>query len=201
VGNGATVVAQGDLSRDVYVLMEGRVRVGLVDQFGHAIEVEIRSRGDLFGELEAIEPAPRSAAVTALGSATLLVVPWERFIALLDEARAVERELLRFTVRRLLAMNSVRTDVHFTVQVRLCRQLVRYSEKTYGHAPPDGTVEIVRMSQAALAGSIGASVAAVEKAIGLLRRDGIISTSNRRITITDAQALKRIAQLEPARLG
>jgi CRP-like cAMP-binding protein len=100
-----------------------------------------------------------------MGSVTQLVVPEKRFLALLDEAPAVERALLSFTVRRLLAMNSVRTDVHLTAQVRLCRQLIRYSQKPYGQLQPNGTVEIIRMSQASLAGSIGASVAAVEKAI------------------------------------
>jgi CRP-like cAMP-binding protein len=198
VRNGTKVVAQGDPSRDVYLLVQGQVEVGLVDHLGHSMEVEIRNRGDLFGELEAIEPAPRSATVTAIGNVTLRVLTCQRFIALLDDNRAVERELLRSTVQRLLAMNSVRTDVHLSVDVRLCRQLIRYLDKPYGRTRTDGTLEITGQSQSSLAGNIGASVAAVEKAISKLRRDGVISTANRRITIIKPQALSKKAQMEPS---
>jgi len=55
------VVAQGDLGTSMYILLEGEVRVHVGEQ-----TVAMMQAPNIFGELSAISPAPRSASITAV---------------------------------------------------------------------------------------------------------------------------------------
>jgi CRP-like cAMP-binding protein len=71
-----------DRSRDVFMVVRGRVRVGIQSVGGRQIAIEERSEGGHFGEIEAIDGGPRCAGVIALTRATLAVISGSLFVDL-----------------------------------------------------------------------------------------------------------------------
>ncbi|RMF15820.1 MAG: hypothetical protein D6758_09145 [Gammaproteobacteria bacterium] len=76
---GDTIVRQNDPIEHVYTMMRGSARV-LVD----GVEVgEVRD-GEVFGAIAAINQSPRTATIVAREDCTVMAVPEEQFVALLQ---------------------------------------------------------------------------------------------------------------------
>jgi CRP/FNR family transcriptional regulator, cyclic AMP receptor protein len=92
---GEVILREGRLGRELYVILEGSVvvtRAGrVVNEWG---------AGDYFGELAAIEGAPRSATVTATTDLEVLIVGPREFDAMID-IPGVRKALLVAMVRRI----------------------------------------------------------------------------------------------------
>ncbi len=98
VDPGATVIDVGSLGRELYAITRGTVEVRTADGATSLLE-----EGTVFGELAILDPAPRSATVTAVTEVDLLVVPRATVLALADRRPEVMSEIARVLARRLRA--------------------------------------------------------------------------------------------------
>jgi CRP/FNR family transcriptional regulator, cyclic AMP receptor protein len=82
--------------RDVYLIVAGRVRVTTYSAGGREVSFRDIGAGDFFGEVAAIDGAPRSADVVAIESTLVASMPPAVFRRLLREEPVIaERMLLR----------------------------------------------------------------------------------------------------------
>ncbi len=94
---------------------------------------------------------------------------------------------------RLRSVNQMLGDLAFLdVPTRLAKQLLELAETYADETGQDGPIE-VPIGQDELARLVGASRETISRALNSYRRLGIVSTSHRRITITDRGALERMA--------
>jgi CRP-like cAMP-binding protein len=71
--DGENIVAEGDHTRDMFVIQSGRVRI--TKKVGEReIELATLERGDFFGEMSLLESLPRDATARAVGETRLLVI-------------------------------------------------------------------------------------------------------------------------------
>jgi CRP-like cAMP-binding protein len=71
--DGESIVAEGDHTRDMFVIQSGRVRI--TKKVGEReIELATLERGDFFGEMSLLESLPRDATACAVGETQLLVI-------------------------------------------------------------------------------------------------------------------------------
>ena len=63
------VFREGEQTRDMYVIHEGRVEI-LKHAGGHEVQLAVLERGSFFGEMSMLEGLPRSATARALGLST-----------------------------------------------------------------------------------------------------------------------------------
>src|SRR5438874_6317273 len=99
---GATIVAQDDTGRTLYVILQGRVKVVHHGEAGSAAAPLAEfGDGEFFGEMALLENAPRSADVIATAPTTCALLSWELFLQDLLGNREVAIELLRTLSRRL----------------------------------------------------------------------------------------------------
>ena len=110
---GETLFAEGDQSSEVYVILEGTVRVvGNVDlddqRIMHSGFSELRE-GQVFGELPLFDGEPRSATVITLTDCELVVMEGEQLMAFLDAhpeiGYPIFKELIHLLVGRLRQAN------------------------------------------------------------------------------------------------
>ncbi len=95
IDEGEVILREGRLGRELFVILEGTVvatRAGRV--------VNQLSAGDHFGELAAIEGAPRSASITATTDVDVLIVGPREFDAMM-EIPGVRNALLVGMARRI----------------------------------------------------------------------------------------------------
>jgi CRP-like cAMP-binding protein len=80
---GAVILAPASASRDVFLVLKGRLRIVNYSLSGREVAYATAGPGDYFGELSAIDGEPRSATVAALERCELAVIPSEEFVNIL----------------------------------------------------------------------------------------------------------------------
>lgn len=194
MARGSTLFAQGERTGAVAILVDGRLKIARVTDDGTEALLAVRGPGDLVGELAALDGRPRSASVTALEPASLLVVEAGVFRSWLRAYPDVALRLLAVLAGRLRDADIVRAEFPATdVTARLARRLLQLAAQ-YGE--PDGdTVRIdLPVTQDDLAGWVGASREAVAKGMRRLRDAGAVTTARRQVAVRDVAALRRLAR-------
>jgi CRP-like cAMP-binding protein len=187
---GAVMCVEGDPNTHVFVLVDGWVKIVGVTSDGHELTLALRGRGDTVGEVAGETTGYRNATVQAVGTVRALVVPYERFSSFLDAHDGADRAYRRMVTRRwndaesMLRARSVTSGAQ-----RLAGLLLELADSELQTA--------MTLTQEELASLTGASRATVTRALSNWRRRGIIRTGQRDITITDPEALRKIAGQQP----
>jgi CRP-like cAMP-binding protein len=195
VEDGATVLDYDDASSDVYFIIAGEVRILIRTSAGREVILADMRAGEFFGELAAIDGAPRSANVTALTRCELVIVPAPVFGDMLEALPALARALMRLLVGRVRALNARLTE-HSVLDVRhrLYSELLRLSAVRGGgkgersiSPPPFHHV---------LAARVGCRREQVSRELSALAQEGITEKTRGALVIRSPETLR--ARIETA---
>lgn len=190
---GETLCREGDHSSVVLVLLAGHVRIVHGTPDGREVVVGVRGPGDVIGELAAIDAQPRSATVEALDDVDVLEVPGDRFASLCRTRSRISWALLLVLSTRLRSVGRQWLEVGGgSAARRVAAQLMQLAVQ---HGVPRGQdIEItVPATQAELAMTAAISRESWARATRDLRRQGVISTGRRQVTIHRLAELRRLA--------
>lgn len=192
-GPGSVLVREGDISGRVDLLVAGRVKASVSTIDGHEVVLAVRGPGDLIGELSALDGLPHSASTRALEPVEVLSVAAEDFRTFLHEHPAHALGVLAMLASRLRDADRKRVEFGASDTVgRVASRLVEMAE-THGRATGLAVTIDLPLTQAELAGWVGASREAVTRALRALRERGWITTARRSIAILDLEALRQRA--------
>src|SRR5581483_6249650 len=97
---GAIVCREGGVSRNMYAVLEGTVRVYKQDEDGDELELNRLGAGSYFGELALLDGAPRSASVQTVTECSLYVLEQRAFLDALEaHPRLLSGVVLALTAR------------------------------------------------------------------------------------------------------
>jgi CRP/FNR family cyclic AMP-dependent transcriptional regulator len=208
---GAVVVSEGDDSGRVVLVTSGRLKVSTFSEGGRETVLGFRGRGDLIGELAAIDGEPHLATVTAVEPTGIVTLTADRFVEGLRDRPEAAISVLRTVIARLRDADRKRAEfADLPADARVAERLV---ELAAGHAadgdaePSDdpgrpATAEAGRtpthvtlaITQAEIAGWVGCSREAANRALNRFRADGLVEIGRGRVTILDVEGLRRIAR-------
>jgi CRP-like cAMP-binding protein len=97
---GTVLVGEGDLRRELYVVVKGTVAVTRRGR-----KVATLGPGDFFGEFALLSGGPRNATVTAQSGVTVMILAPARFDAVLDSEASVRRAVLHALGERLRTLD------------------------------------------------------------------------------------------------
>lgn len=126
---GQLVVAHHDPDRDVYFVIEGRVRVTLFSEAGREIAFRDLEAGETFGELAAIDRQPRSANVVALADTLLGSLDPDLFLGAALHHPPLGEALLRKLTGLVRSLSERVYEFGLPVPVRIGRELVRLARR------------------------------------------------------------------------
>jgi CRP/FNR family transcriptional regulator, cyclic AMP receptor protein len=98
LGEGATLIREGERGREFIVIAEGTVRVTKKGK-----TVRDLGAGDFIGEIALVADVPRTATVTATSPVRLLVVTDRAFRGLLEQMPSLAKKVLQSLGERLHA--------------------------------------------------------------------------------------------------
>ena len=93
---GETVIHKGDLESCLYVIARGKMRVHDEER-----SIAVLETGEIIGEMALLDPAPRSASVTAMEDSILFRLEKEAFDIALADNPEIAHGVLRVLCRRL----------------------------------------------------------------------------------------------------
>lgn len=182
----------GDPSSNVYLLKKGRVKIANTAPSGKEVTFDILEPGEIFGELDVLEDAPRSTSAETLDDALICVIPRKDFDQYLAMHPNVTIKLTKLIGLRLKKIQSRVEDLVFRdVPARLAHLLSELS-KTDGVAEKQGVRLKVRLTHQEMANLIGCSRETVSTIMGQFRDQGLIQMDGRTITIVNEKGLSRL---------
>lgn len=186
-----------DPSDDVFFVVSGTVRVAVRTLGGRELILDDIPAGRFFGEMAAVDSAPRSASVTALHRSRICRVPGAVFMALLAEAPDLSRRLMRVLVQRIRESNSRMVELTtLDIRNRLYAELLRAA----GPPGPDGVRSISPPPvQQILAQRIGARREPVSREVARLLREGVLARSRGALVIRRPSVLEETLAARLAR--
>lgn len=188
---GAVLFNEGDASDRVVLLVSARVKASTFSEEGQETVLGFRSAGDVLGDLSAIDGEEHSARVTVVEEGEALVVSAARFVAALEEQPKLAVNLLRLVIARLRDADHKRAEfATLDVAGRVAQRLVELAG-TYGEPAPDGIRIDLVLSQRELAGWVGSSREAVNKALAQLEGAGLVGKDGRHLVVRDLDGLRR----------
>ncbi len=182
----------GDPSSNVYLLKRGRVKIANTAPSGKEVTFDILEPGEVFGELDVLEDAPRSTSAEALDDALICVIARKDFDQYLAMHPTVMFKLTKLIGLRLKKIQSRVEDLVFRdVPARLAHLLSELG-KTEGVADKQGIRLKVKLTHQEMANLIGCSRETVSTTMGQFRDDALIQMDGRTITIVNEMGLSKL---------
>lgn len=191
---GHAVFVEGEPGDRLYIITEGKVKIGRRTADGRESLLTVMGPADMFGELALFDPGPRTSTVTTLTEVKAVTMDREALHAWVMGRPEIAEQLLRVLARRLRRTNSALSDLIFTdVPGRVAKQLLDIA-KRFGR--PEGNVLHVthELTQEELAQLVGASRETVNKALSDFAQRGWIKLQGKTILIYDSARLAQRAK-------
>jgi CRP-like cAMP-binding protein len=181
------IFRQGDESREVYLVLKGRVRIYKISPGGGETSIDIFSTHDLIGELAALDYQPRSATGVAVGPVSLLSMSQENFLRHLEAMPELTLALARLLSQKLRWTASFAESVaQFDAAGRLLHFILLYNTRYGAEIETGQRYELdLAMSQSDLASMVGARREWVNRILADWRKRGLLEFDRGVITILD----------------
>ncbi|MEE6273733.1 Crp/Fnr family transcriptional regulator [Georgenia wangjunii] len=191
---GETLFSEGDPGDRLYLVMEGKVKLGHSASDGRENLLAVLGPGEVLGELTLFDPGTRTATATAVSPARLLELQHEPFMEFLDTRPALAKHMLRALAQRLRRTNTALADLVFSdVPGRVAKALLDLSER-FGERTTEGIRVAHDLTQEELAQLVGASRETVNKSLADFVARGWIRLEGRAVQLLDVERLQRRAR-------
>ena len=194
------IYRQGDPSNELYLIVEGKVRLSKTGRSRQDVSVMIASPFDLIGELGCIDHQPRSATVRALVATTLLSLTREIFYRYLRTEPDFSLNFTRYLVAKARwTAAHAEVNAQYTATGRLVHVLLAYKAR-YGRAieAPNQYVIPMPLSQTDLATLVGVRRQWINQILSKWRAQNLIDYQTGQITLLNLPRLLAITAADRA---
>ncbi|WP_088345803.1 MULTISPECIES: Crp/Fnr family transcriptional regulator [Rhodomicrobium] len=188
---GTIILSYQDASTDIFFILEGAVRAMIYAPDGKAMLFTDLDRGEIFGEIAAIDGGPRSASIEALQPTLLAVMSAGNFELILQSDTEVSSSMLRLLTSRVRRLSERAYEFRaFAVQHRIHADLLRLAK---GSRIASGEVVLFPApTLAEIADRVSTHREAVSRELSRLGGLGLIVREGGALRITD---IARLAEL------
>ena len=191
ISKGSILFSEGDVGEHLYVILEGKLKLGTSSGDGRENLLSILGPGEMFGELSLFDPGPRTSTATAVTDCRLLSLGHQQAIPWITAHPQVSLELLARMAQRLRRTNEAVGDLVFSdVPGRVAKALIDLGER-FGKSTDEGLLVNHDLTQEELAQLVGASRETVNKALADFAGRGWLRLDGRSVVINDVERLSK----------
>jgi len=168
------VVQEFDVGNSLYVILSGEVKVSTYSMDGREVVLALLGKGSFFGEMSLLDEEPRSANVTTMVDCKLANIRRNDLVSLLLEQPSIALKLLTETASRLRkTSNMLKRISSMDVPHRLFTYLIDHCQR-FSQPDQQGWYATVLPTHQLLADQLSTSRETISRAIGQLKKDGIL---------------------------
>lgn len=178
---GAFILGQNEVGSMMYLLVSGRVKVSLASPEGKELVLNYLEAPTHFGEMSLVDAQPRSADVIAVTDVELFGIEAKDLASAIQIQPRLALSLIATLSRRLRHTNNRLEDMAFhDATHRVMRVVLNVATAGF---ETRGTPVIQGMTHYDIATLAGTSRETASRVISSLARQGIVTTSGRRIVV------------------
>jgi CRP-like cAMP-binding protein len=190
---GRILFRRGAPAEGLYVVVEGAVRVYRSNQQGREQTLHVQGPGQPLAEVPLFDGGPYPASARAEAETRLLFLPREAFEWLYRSHPEIADAVIRELGRRLRRMVGLVEKISLRdVPARVAMTLLEYAERE--GAARDGTEFVLPRTQDELAAELATTRESIARALGRMRREGMIEQRGPRVRIRSVAALETLVQ-------
>ncbi len=189
---GAYVFRAGDPVVAAYVVLKGIVKVGIIGSQAHELVVNLKIRGDTFGEYWLFEEsARRRYDAVAVEPTECLVIATDALMYFLERHPKLMRRVAAVLLRRITSEIEIVMDTQSIGDIagRVAQRLLLLAH-AHGEPAPIGIRIPIRISQTMLATMVLASRENVNRALARMTADSLIAHDDGYITLLQPEKLE-----------
>jgi CRP/FNR family transcriptional regulator, cyclic AMP receptor protein len=183
------ILLENDWGSSVYFIVSGWVKIRTHNLDGKEITLNILGKGELFGEMAALEEVPRSTDALTLTPATIATIPAQDFLKLIDNEPIAGVYLTKLMARRLRQINR-RLRLREADSLSRVADAILFLVNGQGKKGAKG-VEIPNLPHREISSLSGLARETVTRALTKLEQKGLIRREGDLIFIPDVIALER----------
>jgi CRP-like cAMP-binding protein len=197
---GSLVYVPSDAGESVLLLTTGRVKLYHITSDGKQALLALIDPGELFGELAVFDGGQREEFAEAMDGTTVLRIPAEEIIRLMESHPDVSLGVTRLMgLRRRRIERRLKSLLFRSNRERLIHLLMELADR-YGRRTHAGVEIGVKLSHQDLASIIGSTRETVTVVLGELRSEGSLLIERRQIVLTQMEHLAHSINLSPPKL-
>ncbi|MEZ0305779.1 MAG: Crp/Fnr family transcriptional regulator [Hyphomicrobiaceae bacterium] len=173
---GQMIFSRGDPARELYLVLEGKVRLSVLTTDGRELSFAHAGPGKIFGEIATLDGGERTASATAINRVQVMALPQRAILDLIENNPKLAVAAIRFLCTRLRETDLLLEAIALhRIEVRLSRLLLSALKSQARTAASEEVPLDLGMSQGELALLIGASRPKVTNALSALEDMGAIA--------------------------
>ncbi|MEX5711525.1 Crp/Fnr family transcriptional regulator [Parafrankia sp. FMc6] len=191
--HGEMLMREAEPYGEVILILDGFVKITANGEENRLAFLVIRSRGDILGEISAMDQDTHTGTATAAGPVAGRVMSATAFRSFLEQNPPAAFAVAETVANKL--RNSIRRRVEHvdgSVRGRLARILIELAT-LWGRASDRGVQLAVGLSQPELAALVAADERSVNRALAELRNMKVVDVGYRRVIVLDLEGLERVA--------
>jgi CRP/FNR family transcriptional regulator, cyclic AMP receptor protein len=190
---GAVLFAEGDSSRGVFMLCQGRVKISMTSQEGKSVILRIAKPGDILGVTAAVSKRPFQETAETVEPCQVNFAGREDFVRFLREhSEASIHAAIQAGLDYQLACDQIRSlGFSLSAPERLARFLLDWTEM--GKQSKEGIRADVPLTHEEIGQLIGTSRETVTRVLGDFRTKRLVSRRGSRLLIQNRSGLEDFA--------
>ncbi len=184
------ILLENDWGGSVYFIIDGWVKIRTYNLEGKEVTLNILGKGELFGEMAALDEVPRSTDVITLTATVIGSMPAQDFVKLLQTEPLAGVRLAQLMARRLRQVNRRLRLRESDSKSRVADTLIFLAEGQ-GIKGDTGT-EIPNLPHRELSSLSGLARETVTRVLTWLEKKGLIKRDQDIICIPDLSALEKM---------
>ncbi len=182
------ILLENDWGGSVYFVLSGWLKIRTYNADGREITLNIVGRGEIVGEMAALEQAPRSTDVLSLTPVTIANIPAEDFVRLLSTEPLAGMRLAQLMARRLRQVNR-RLRLRESNSASRVADTLLFLVEGQGKNSEKG-VEIPNLPHRELSSMSGLARETVTRVLTKMEAGGLIARNHDILLIPDVAALE-----------
>jgi CRP-like cAMP-binding protein len=185
-----TILLENDWGGSVYFILEGWVKIRTHNLEGKEVTLNIVGKGEVVGEMAALEEVPRSTDAITLTAATVSSIPAQDFVSLLRTEPLAGVRLAQLMAKRLRQINR-RLRLRESDSLSRVADTLLFLAEGQGKVGEKGT-EIPNLPHRELSSISGLARETVTRSLTKLEKKGLIQRNQDILYIPDLIALEQI---------
>lgn len=184
------ILLENDWGGSVYFILSGWVKIRTHNVDGKEVTLNIVGRGEVIGEMAALEEVPRSTDAITLTETTVSSIPAQDFVSLLHQEPLAGIRLAQLMARRLRQLNR-RLRLREADSLSRVADTLLFLAEGQGKAGKNG-IEIPNLPHRELSSISGLARETVTRSLTKLEKKSLIFRENDILCIPELIALERI---------
>ncbi len=182
------ILLENDWGSSVYFVLSGWLKIRTYNAHGREITLNIVGRGEIVGEMAALEQAPRSTDVLSLTPATIVNIPADDFVRLLKTEPLAGMRLAQLMAARLRQVNR-RLRLRESKSASRVADTLLFLVEGQGKTVSTG-IEIPNLPHRELSSMSGLARETVTRVLTKMQAAGLIDRHQDMLLIPDVAALE-----------